>query len=184
MTGAGGLQIRPDSPHFSKREKQQLRFLGIDPGINGGAAIIEREEGFPDEIVSAMDLPVMGEKAKKRIDVSHFQAWILKYRPKAAFIERAQAMPNQGASSGFLYGRAVGALEAVILCSGVPLELIESSTWKRKLNLKGKDKEASRQRVLMQFPKQGEGFARKKDHQKAEAVLIACYGASVWADRR
>lgn len=151
-----------------------MRILGIDPGISGGAAVIETA---PLSIVAAIALPTAGKAAKRRIDVAALHAWISAQSPQAAFIERAQALPKQGSSSGFLYGRAVGALEATVLLAKVRLEVIEPSAWKKTMNLKGKDKEGARQRVLMMFPAQAAEFALKKDHQKAEAALIAVFGA-------
>ena len=85
-------------------------------------------------------------------------------------------MPKQGASSGFKYGRAVGALEAAIALSGIPVQIIEPSMWKRALRLPGKDKEAARQCALELFPAAHALLARKKDHGRAEAALIALYG--------
>jgi hypothetical protein len=105
------------------------------------------------------------------------QEWILQHGPPRAFIERGQAMPRQGASSGFKFGRSVGALEATIALCAVPLEIIEPSMWKHALRLKGKDKEGSRQKALEMFPHAQHLLARKMDHQRAEAMLIACYGA-------
>ena len=76
-------------------------------------------------------------------------------------------------ASGFLYGRSVGAIETVVALSKVPLTLVEPAVWKRKLRLPGKDKEAARQRALQLFPRQHALLARKKDHGRAEAALIA-----------
>jgi crossover junction endodeoxyribonuclease RuvC len=86
-------------------------------------------------------------------------------------IERAQAMPKQGASSGFKYGRATGAL--VLACCKIPMTIIEPTAWKKFHQLRGSDKEASRQRALMLFPAAQALFARRKDHGRAEAALIA-----------
>ena len=86
-------------------------------------------------------------------------------------------MPRQGASSGYKFGRSVGALEATVALCNVPLEIIEPSVWKRALRLKGKDKEGSRQKALELFPHAQHLLARKKDHQRAEAMLIAYFGA-------
>jgi hypothetical protein len=86
-------------------------------------------------------------------------------------------MPRQGASSGFKFGRSVGAIEATIALCNVPLEIIEPSMWKRALRLPGRDKEQARQKALAIFPQAASLLARKKDHQRAEAMLIAFYGA-------
>jgi crossover junction endodeoxyribonuclease RuvC len=92
-------------------------------------------------------------------------------------IERAQAMPKQGASSGFKYGRAVGAIEAVIACCEIPMAIIEPTAWKKFHHLRGSDKEASRQRALQLFPQAHALLARKKDHGRAEAGAdCTCWG--------
>ena len=85
-------------------------------------------------------------------------------------------MPKQGSSSGFKYGRAVGAIEAAIALSSIPVEIVEPSVWKRFWHLQGKDKEGGRQQALQQFPAAHAALARKKDHGRAEAALIALYG--------
>jgi crossover junction endodeoxyribonuclease RuvC len=85
-------------------------------------------------------------------------------------------MPKQGASSGFKFGRATGAIEAVIACCKIPLTIVEPSIWKKFHRLRGGDKEAGRQRALQLFPHAHELLARKKDHGRAEAALIVLYG--------
>ena len=90
--------------------------------------------------------------------------------------ERAQAMPKQGVSSGFKYRRAVGTIEAAILCCEIPITIIEPSTWTKFHHLHGGDKEPARQRALQLFTNAHAMFARKKDHGRAEAALIALAG--------
>ena len=96
--------------------------------------------------------------------------------PAYALIERAGAMPGQGSSSGFKYGRAVGAIEAAIALCSIPMEIVEPSVWKRFYKLPGKDKEAARQRAIAMFPNQHGLLARKRDHGRAESALIAVFG--------
>ena len=127
-------------------------------------------------VIDAIDIPTIGNGAKERVDVLAVQKWIEQHRPTLAFIERAQAMPKPGASSTFKYARSVGALETTIALSGVPVEIIEPSVWKRALRLPGKDKEAARQRALELFPSAHGLLARKKDHGRAEAALVALFG--------
>src|SRR5262245_15041936 len=99
------------------------RVLGVDPGIHGGLAIVEFSENGP-RLLAAIDVPVIGTVAKERVDAIALQQWLLEHGPQHAFIERAQAMPKQGASSGFKYGRATGAIEAVIAANAVPHEFV------------------------------------------------------------
>jgi antirestriction protein ArdC len=80
---------------------------------------------------------------------------------------------KQGASSGFKYGRATGAIEAVIACCGIPMTVVEPSLWKKHHRLRGDDKEGGRQLALMLFPAAHALLARKRDHGRAEAALIA-----------
>ncbi len=148
------------------------RTLGIDPGVSGGLAIIEFAK-----VIDAIDVPVIGSAAKERVDSIAIGKLIEQHQPSFAFIERAGAIPKQGSSSGFKYGRAVGALEATVILSGIPIQIIEPAVWKRALRLPGKDKEAARQRALELFPAAHALIARKRDHGRAEAILIAMYGS-------
>jgi crossover junction endodeoxyribonuclease RuvC len=151
--------------------------LGIDPGICGGLAIVVVDaDGAAPRLIDAIDIPVAGVGAKERVDVLAIRSWIVQHAPQHALIERAQAMPKQGASSGFKYGRSVGSIEAVITCCAVPLTIIEPTAWKKFRGLRGGDKETSRQRALQLFPAVHALLARKKDHGRAEAALIALYG--------
>ena len=154
-----------------------MKFLGVDPGIRGGLAIVSIDaNGVAPLLVDAIDIPVAGVGAKERVDVLALRTWIEQHAPQHALIERAQAMPKQGASSGFKYGRAIGAIEAVIACCEIPLTIIEPTAWKKFHQLRGGDKEAGRQRALQLFPAAHALLARKKDHGRAEAALIALYG--------
>jgi crossover junction endodeoxyribonuclease RuvC len=149
---------------------------GVDPGTSGGLALLAVADAAAPQLIEAIDIPVIGTGAKERVDVAAICAWISQHDVRHTYIERAQAMPKQGASSGFKYGRAVGAIEAAIALSGIPLTIVEPSVCKRFYRLPGKEKEASRQRALQLFPAAHAALARKKDHGRAEAALIALYG--------
>jgi hypothetical protein len=141
-----------------------VKILGVDPGVYGGLAIVTINDGAAPQLVDAIDIPVTGVGATA-------------HQPQHALIERGQAMPKQGASSGFKYGRAVGSIESVIACCEIPLTIVEPSMWKKFHQLRGGDKEAGRQRALQLFPAAHAMLARKKDHGRAEAALIALAGA-------
>ena len=156
-----------------------MKILGIDRGIRGGLAIVSIDDGAAPQLVDAIDIPVTGVGAKERVDVLAIRTWIIAHAPQHALIERAQAMPKQGASSGFKYGRAAGALEGTLACCEIPMTIVEPSVWKKFHRLRGGDKEAARQRALQLFPAAHALLARKKDHGRGEASLIALYGAKV-----
>jgi len=155
-----------------------MKILGIDPGIKGGCAVVMVNDGAAPDVVGIIDIPVAGTGAKERVTVLELRTWILQLQPDHAVIERAQAMPRQGASSGFKYGRSVGSIEAVVACCGVPLRIIEATAWKKFHHLRGGDKESSRQLAIQLFPTSHALFARKLDHGRAEACLIALAGAN------
>ena len=154
------------------------RILGVDPGVRGGLAIIEINNSIAPQLIDAIDIPVAGTGAKERVDVLATRTWIAAHKPDHAMIERAQAMPKQGASSGFKYGRATGALEAVLACCEIPMTIIEPTAWKKFHQLRGSDKEAGRQRALQLFPAAHALLARNKDHGRGEAALIALAGVN------
>ena len=149
--------------------------LGVDPGIRGGLAIVSDRDGI-GTLIDAIDIPVIGSGARERVDVAAVRDWIQRHAPDFALVERAQAMPRQGASSGFKYGRATGSLEAAVVLCAVPVEIVEPSVWKRHFHLPGKDKERARQRALELFPAAHALLSRKIDHGRGEAALIALYG--------
>jgi len=150
-----------------------MRILGVDGGIRGGLAVIDLIDGAAPALIAATDIPTVGSGAKERVDVLALRTWLLEQRPQHALLERAQAMPKQGSSSGFKYGRAIGSIEATIITCQIPMTIIEPTAWKKFHSLRGADKERSRQRALELFPTAHELFARKKDHGRAEATLIA-----------
>ena len=148
------------------------RYLGVDTGCSGALSILESVNGVPT-LLDVIDMPTIGTGAKIRIDAIAAAEWIAKYGPSVAYIERTQAFPLQGRSSAFNFGRSTGAIETVVTLCRIPMTLVEPSAWKRKLHLPGKDKEASRQLAIVRFPSKHELFARKRDHNRAEAVLLA-----------
>jgi hypothetical protein len=161
--------------------------LGIDPGLNGGLALVAGPLNR-QRLINAIDVPTVGEETKKRVDVHAVLAFIQATPPDEAYIERAGLMPDQNVAAGGIYMRAAGYLECCVVGLDIPIHIIESGSWKRVHGLygiKGRDglkmqtsqvKEASRQKALQLFPAAAAFMARKKDHGRAEAALIAAYG--------
>jgi crossover junction endodeoxyribonuclease RuvC len=162
-------------------EATRMIILGVDPGIHGGLAIVAIDNGAAPQLVEAIDIPVIGTGAKERVDAIAIREWVSQHDVQHASMEIAQAMPKQGVSSVFKYGRAAGAIEATIALCGIPLIFVAPAGWKRAFRLPGGNKEAARQRALELFPVAHDSFARKKDHGRAEAALIAIFGAQVLA---
>ena len=93
-------------------------------------------------------------------------------------VEAVAAMPGQGVSSTFRFGQAVGAVAGVTAALGLPIQWVAPGVWKRSLRLSA-DKEQSRQRALELWPGFASRFARKADHNRAEAALIGLYACGL-----
>jgi crossover junction endodeoxyribonuclease RuvC len=145
--------------------------LGVDPGISGAIAFYF--PGVPSR-VSAEDVPV----AAGEINAAGLAERIRKMRPDVAVIERVAAMPGQGVSSTFKFGASFGVVCGVLAALEVPCHRVSPAVWKKNFKLPA-DKEAARALALRLFPATAEHFARKKDHGRAEAALIARYGSEV-----
>ncbi|MBR0990013.1 hypothetical protein JQ580_04695 [Bradyrhizobium japonicum] len=143
--------------------------LGIDPGASGAIAFY-----FPDhpERVAVEDMPL----AAGEVDPVNLAKRVAAMAPDIVFLERVNAMPGQGVSSTFKFGRAYGVVLGVIGAATIPLHLVTPAKWKGHLRLTS-DKEEARALALRLFPACGDHFKRKKDHGRAEAALIARYGA-------
>jgi crossover junction endodeoxyribonuclease RuvC len=132
-----------------------------------------------------IDAPTMGSGKQREFDGATFAAWLREHRPMKAFIEHTAAPPGQGMSSMFRYGGMSWGLKAALAAFGVPCLEVTAAKWKPAAGIApGSDKECSRQMALRRWPDQAKYLGRKRDHGRAEAMLIAAYGAWHLATRR
>jgi crossover junction endodeoxyribonuclease RuvC len=110
------------------------------------------------------------------VDCATLAARIIQMGPALAVIERVAAMPIQGVSSTFKFGQSYGAIRGVLAALRIQTHVVSPAVWKRHFRLDS-DKEKSRSLALRTFPKTPQHFARKRDHNRAEASLLAVYGA-------
>lgn len=147
-------------------------FIGCDPGISGAIAVID-ETG---EFLYVDDMPAMHEGKLAWVDIETVTSGlmdVLAGRPATAYVERAQPMPKQGVSSVFGYGVAFGSLLASIQMLRCRVELVTPAVWKKAQGLTS-NKADSLSKARLLFP--AAPLDRKKDHGRAEALLIADYG--------
>lgn len=144
--------------------------MGVDPGLSGAMAFY-----FPShpELIAAEDVPVAGGE----IDVATLAQRVRQMAPTSAMIEHVGAMPGQGVSSTFRFGVVFGAIRGVVSALGIPTCLVAPTRWKKHFRL-SRDKDEARALALRLWPT-SEHFSRKKDHGRAEAALLARYGAEV-----
>lgn len=150
--------------------------VGIDPGSSGAIALIDKNSGR----VSVWDMPtkVIGTTRKRSV-VDDAALALLLYReiPQVVTVavERVNSMPREGVASAFSFGRAYGVALGVVRGLGMPMVEVEPQAWKKFHGLIKKDKEASRALAIERYPCAARGLSRKKDHGRAEALLIADY---------
>ena len=155
-----------------------MLIIGIDPGISG--AICFFEDGEVKEII---DMPVMAEGKKNKRQINGPQTYneilkrINRFQKKDVIvvIEQVSAMPGQGVTSMFNFGQSFGVLKGI--CSAMQLSMffIRPAKWKKYFGLIKTEKDASRTKVIEIFPYISSELSRKKDSNKAEAVLIASF---------
>jgi crossover junction endodeoxyribonuclease RuvC len=140
--------------------------VGIDPGNNGGIALLHG-----DRLIYADHLPIVGKTLSGHL-LNNWFADIEPDTPAMVVVEQVHAMPKQGVSSTFNFGKAVGIIEGVIAARGLPITWVTPQRWKKLMGVTA-DKNTSRQLAINLWPEQAHLFARVKDADRAEAALIA-----------
>ena len=146
--------------------------LGVDPGQAGGLAILDGRQA----IVAARRMPLLRAGSKKIVDGYELSRWLARYDVEQAVIEAVHAMPRQGVTSSFQFGRMLGAVEAVVGALGVPVHYVAPSRWKGALRLSS-DKRASLDAFRLRFGAEAAAKYTPKlaDEGVAEAALLAAY---------
>ena len=155
-----------------------MLIIGIDPGISGSICF------FQDGVIKdVMEMPTMidGKKKKKQVNGSQIFNEIsekiknLEKKNVKVVIEQVSAMPGQGVTSMFNFGQSFGILKGI--CSAMQLStyFVRPAKWKKYFNLINSEKDASRTRAIEIFPYYSSHLSRKKDSNKADAILIASF---------
>ena len=76
-----------------------MKILGVDPGIHGGLAIVEIDDGAAPQLVEASTFRSSARRQRARRCRRHPRLDRSAPTVRRALIERAQAMPKQGASA-------------------------------------------------------------------------------------
>ena len=155
-----------------------MYIIGIDPGISG--AICFFEDG---KIIDVIEMPSMAEGKKNKKQVNGNQLFNeIKSRLTEAnqdeacvVVEHVTAMPGQGVTSMFNFGQSFGVIKGIFSAMQLPIHFIRPTKWKKYFNLINTSKDASRSRAIEIFPKVSDKLKRKKDSNKADAILIASY---------
>ncbi len=155
-----------------------MLIIGIDPGISGSISFFQ-----DGKIVDVVEMPTMteGKKNKKQVNGSQIFNEIsekikkLDKKEIKVVIEQVSAMPGQGVTSMFNFGQSFGILKGICSAMQLPMYFVRPAKWKKYFNLINSEKDASRTRAIEIFPYFSGQLSRKKDSNKADAILIASF---------
>ena len=155
-----------------------MLIIGIDPGISGSICFFD-----DGHIIDVIDMPTMidGKKNKKQVNGSQIFNEISKRVQKKekqnirVIIEQVSAMPGQGVTSMFNFGQSFGILKGICSAMQLPMYFVRPTKWKKYFNLINSEKDASRTRAIEIFPYFSAQLSKKKDSNKADAILIASF---------
>jgi hypothetical protein len=150
-----------------------MRFVGIDPGLTGAIAVLDEQA---DPQVHDMPRGVDG------IDGGLLYRLLMHWEPTEVYMEKTQAIPGKGTKAAFIQGDTNGSIRTAVHLLSVPLIWVQPRQWQSQFSLFGggwndkERKDRSRWRAQELFPHLADQLGRVKDHNRAEALLIAEYG--------
>ena len=152
--------------------------IGIDPGISGAICFLKN-----GSILDVIDMPIMadGKKNKKQVNGSQIYNEIKSLINEngkdnlKVVVEQVSAMPGQGVTSMFNFGQSFGILKGICAAMQLPIYFVRPAKWKKYFNLINAEKDASRTRAIEIFPYYSSNLSKKKDSNKADAILIASF---------
>jgi len=155
-----------------------MLIIGVDPGISGSICFFEN-----GKIIDVIEMPTMaeGKKNKRQVNGSQIYNEIsnrihkVKNQEIRVIIEQVSAMPGQGVTSMFNFGQSFGILKGICSAMQLPMYFVRPAKWKKYFNLINTEKDASRTKVIEIFPYISQQLSRKKDSNKADAILIASF---------
>ena len=155
-----------------------MLIIGIDPGVSGSICFL-----LDGKILDVIEMPIMteGKKNKKQVNGSQIYNEICKIinniekQDTRVVIEQVSAMPGQGVTSMFNFGQSFGILKGISSAMQLPVYFVRPAKWKKYFNLINSEKDASRTRAIEIFPYFSSQLSKKKDCNKADAILIASF---------
>tara|TARA_Y100001970_G_scaffold139877_1_gene172166 strand:- start:3369 stop:3857 length:489 start_codon:yes stop_codon:yes gene_type:complete len=152
-----------------------MRIIGIDPGLSGGIAVLDDLKIF-----EIFDMPIMseGKKNKNQLNSAQLVNIIKKHiilGKTFVIVEQVSAMPGQGVTSMFNFGQTFGSIKGIAAALNLPIFYVRPNKWKKHFELINSSKDASRTKVIEMYPSISGRLSKKKDVNKADAILIARY---------
>ena len=155
-----------------------MLIIGIDPGISGSICFFE-----DGKILDVLEMPTMtdGKKNKKQVNGAQIYNEIsakirgIEKQNLKVIIEQVSAMPGQGVTSMFNFGQSFGILKGICSAMQLPMYFVRPAKWKKYFGLIKSEKDASRTKAIEMFPYFSSQLSKKKDSNKADAILIASF---------
>ena len=155
-----------------------MLIIGIDPGITGSICFFQ-----DGKIIDVVEMPNMPEGKKNKRQVNGAQVFHeissritnLKKENIKVIIEQVSAMPGQGVTSMFNFGQSFGILKGMCSAMQLPMYFVRPAKWKKYFNLINSEKDASRTKAIEIFPYFSAHLSKKKDSNKADAILISSF---------
>ena len=155
-----------------------MLIIGIDPGISGAICFFKN-----GEVKEILDIPNMAEGKKNKRQINGPQIYneiskrIINIPKKevVVVIEQVSAMPGQGVTSMFNFGQSFGVIKGICSAMQLSVHLVRPVKWKKYYSLIKCEKDASRTKVIEIFPYISSKLSKKKDSNKADAILIASF---------
>jgi len=150
--------------------------IGVDPGISGAISVVENKK-----ILDVYDTPTMiaGKKNKKQINSAQvsniFKERLNSGKEVVVVVEQVNAMPGHGVTRMFNFGQSFGVIKGICAALSLPIHFVRPTKWKKHFNLIKTNKDASRTKVIEVYPEISSKLHRKKDSNRADAILIALY---------
>jgi crossover junction endodeoxyribonuclease RuvC len=142
--------------------------LGIDPGLSGGIAIIS---GSQIELLETIPTEKKTGFIKRQVDAQKLSNILRVYPDLVCYLEKVASRPGQGVGSVFSFGDTYGTIRGVLGALNIPTYYVSPQRWKKELKISSKEDSLKASFDLFSGLK-----FKKKDHNIAEALLIAYYG--------
>lgn len=166
-------------------------YIGIDPGLKGGIAMLNSS----GEFIVTFDMPLEKlESGKDTIDIVKLYKELLDINYSIIAVEKVQAMPPTRLPNGqslnmnvsmFTFGMGYGKVKAIASITGDIVLDVTAQKWKKHFNLIGKDKKASVHKAIEIYPESEEYLITKRGRLidgRADALLIARYAYETMRD--
>ncbi len=123
-----------------------MKFIGVDPGLRGAIAVIDNDD------VQTYPMPTIDGD----LDLTELSSLLFSFRstPHSIYIEKVHAMPGQGVTSMFSFGKGYGCIIGIMHAYMLNYSFVTPQAWQKATHTttKGSAKERSLLSAIQLFP--------------------------------